>query len=120
MPITTFLSGRGPTRGLIWLALTETGYKLTRSSISDGGGGNTDSYTKGSAIQCRIDAMGGSEGELANRVSDRTTHVVTCPSGTSITLNDDFEITGIGRFEVTAIRSHTDEMATQFEVTDRI
>lgn len=119
MPVSTFLNGRGLTRGLLWLALSEKGFILTRSSSSDGAGGSTETYTKGSAITCRIDALAGEEGEQADRISDRSTHIVTCLAGTEITADDDFEIEGVGRFEVTAVRSHTGEMATQFEVTDR-
>lgn len=120
-----------PQRGVLWLSLTETGRWLVRGTASDGGGGVTETYTPaGTAdwstttnIDCRIDALGGEEGELADRISDRSTHLVTFAAGTAgtanISLNNDFQLQNRGRYEVTAIREHTNEMATQIEVTDR-
>lgn len=117
MPLSTFLDGRAPTRGLLWLALSDTAYVFKRSSESDGGGGSTDKYTKQAGVSARIDPIGGGEAELAARVSDRSTHVVTLRPGTEISLDDDLEIAG-SRYEVTAIRSRTGEMALMVEVTD--
>lgn len=124
-PITTFLD-HPPLRGLLWLSLTETGRFLARSEASDGGGGMTETYTPAPTadwgtttnVSCRIDAIGGGEGEIGERVSDRSTHVVTFDAGTTVSLDDDFQIQNIGRFEITAIRRHTGERATQIEVTD--
>ncbi len=127
MSITTFMDFP-PRRGLLWLALTDSGRFLVRSQVSDGGGGMADTYTPaGTAswatttnIDCRIDALGGEEGETAERVSDRSTHVVTMAAGTAVfSLDDDFQIENRGRYEITAIREHTGEMAAQIEVTDK-
>ena len=127
-PITTFLD-YPPTRGVLWLSLTDTGRWLVRGTASDGGGGVTETYTPaGTAawntttnVDCRIDVIGGGEGEVAERVSDRSTHIVTLAAGTApLSTDNDFQIQNRGRYEVTAIREHTGEMATQFEVTDRI
>lgn len=119
MPITTFLSDRSPTRGLISLALSDTGKVLKRKEASDGGGGTTDTYEAQSEIPCRIDPVGGSEGEVADRISDRTTHVITLYPKAEVTLDDDFEVVGVGRFEITAIRSRTSERVRIIEVTDQ-
>jgi hypothetical protein len=126
-PITTFLD-YPPKRGLLWLGLSETGRFLTRGTVSDGGGGVTETYTPaGTAdwasttnVECRIDVIGGVEGQIANRISDRSTHIVTMAAGTAVfSINNDFQIQGRGRYEITAIREHTGQMAAQIEVTDR-
>jgi hypothetical protein len=139
MSISTFLD-YPPNRGILWLSLTDTGRFLVRGTASDSGGGVTETYspagtaawTAGTTYPCRIDSLGGGEGEVAERVSDRSTHVVTIAAGTiagSATIasrsypvystNNDFQIQNRGRYEITALREHTGEMATRFEVTDK-
>ncbi len=120
-----------PMRGALWLGCSETGRFLVRSGTADGGGGYREIYTPaGTAAwanttnyDCRIDALGGGEGEVAERVSDRSTHVVTFHAGTitasELSLSNDLQIENRGRYEITAIREHTGEMATQIEVTDK-
>lgn len=116
MPQTTFLRDRPPTRGLIFTALTETGYTLSSTYTSDGGGGGTATATTGGTVACRLDALTGSEDETGAALSDRSTHLVTLPPGTAITVADDFVISGRGTFEVTAVRENTDELARYIEV----
>src|SRR5512143_3091025 len=107
-----------PKRGALWLGLSETGRFLVRSQVSDGGGVWTDTYTPGTAAAwnaptypCRIDVIGGGEGKVAERVSDRSTHRVTFPAGTVTTahlsLDNDLQIQNRGVYEITAIREHT-------------
>lgn len=140
-PLTTSLD-YPPKRGLLWLGLSETGRFLVRGTASDGGGGVTETYLPagtaawtgvgGTTYPCRIDAIGGGEGELASRVSDRSTHTVTFPAGTIrgtatigansypiLSLDNDLQIQNRGRYEITAIREHSNEMAVQIEVTDK-
>src|SRR5512147_1107215 len=127
-PLSTFLNGQPPIRGVLWLGLSETGRVLIRSQVSDGGGGETDTYTPADTLPwrdstnfpCRIDVISGTEGQAANRVSDRSTHVVTLNTGgtIAISLDDDLQIQNRGRYEITAIREHTGEFSRQFEVTD--
>ena len=127
MSLNTFLD-YPPKRGALWMGLSDTGRFLVRGTASDGGGGVTETYTPaGTAawntttnVECRIDAIGGGEGEVAERVSDRSTHVVTLHAGTAvISLDNDFQIQNRGRYEITALRTHTGEMAARFEVTDK-
>jgi hypothetical protein len=125
-PLPTFLRDR-PTRGLIWLSLNEVGRFLVYSSVSDGGGGQTDTYTPEpdaewsttTNVPCRIDPLSGNQAEAAGRISDRSTATVTLPPGTDVSVDDDFQIKGVGRFEITAVRVQTDEFARVIEVTDR-
>jgi hypothetical protein len=121
MPQSTFLSGRAPARlrGLQMLALSDTGNVLTRSFTSDTGGGATQSWAAGSAVQCRIDPMGerGASHVIAGRVDERSTHLVTMTTaGAAVEADDRFVITGRGTFEVTATRLRTDAWTQVFEV----
>lgn len=120
MPLATYLNGSIPSVrriGLLWLALSESGNVLTATSATDAGGGSTQSWTAGSAVACRIDPVGGSgPGQVAERVDERSTHIITVPPGTPVTTNSRFSITGRGTFEVTATRDQTGEHAKFFEV----
>jgi hypothetical protein len=139
MSISTFLD-YPPNRGILWLSLTDSGRFLVRGTASDSGGGVTETYapagtavwTAGTIYPCRIDALGGGEGEVAERVSDRSTHVVTIAAGTIAgsaivgsryypvySTDNDFQIQDRGRYEITALREHTGDMAARFEVTDK-
>lgn len=117
--MTTFLRSQPSTRGAITEALTERGYTLAGTFTDDGGGGATATYVAGGTVVCRLDTLSGNESEIANRISDRSTHLLTLPPNTAITIQNDFVIDGRGTFEVTAIREHTDELATLAEVVPR-
>lgn len=127
MPLSTFLRDRPPQRGLIWLSLSETGRILKRSSASDGGGGVTETYSPAASadwaattnVRCRIDALGGNEAEMAGRISDRSTHIITMAPHTAVSVDDDFQIQDRGRYEITAVRARTNEFARVIEVTNR-
>lgn len=117
MGIATFLNDRPPTRlrGLLWLALTDVGQVATRTSTSDAGGGATETWVSGPDIPCRVDPLTSSETEVADRLSDRSTHLITTPPDTVVTSNDRFVITGRGTFEVTVVRVRTGQGAQLFE-----
>jgi len=104
------------TRGAITEALTETANILAGSVIDNLGGGGTVVMGTSEDIRCRIDSMGGDEGEIAERLSDRSTHLVTLPPGTEIVVADDLSIDGRGIYEVTAVREYTGEHARFIEV----
>ncbi len=119
MPLSTFLNGRAPTRGLPWLALSDTGNVLIRTSVDDSGGGATQSWTAGSALPCRIDPLGTrGRGLVGGRIDERSTHVVTVPAGTPVASEDRFAITGRGTFEVLATHDRTAEWTRPFEVME--
>lgn len=111
MPLATTLYDVVPIRlrGLSWLALSETGNVLVRSMTDDSGGGQTETFTAGTALPCRVDPMGGGESVTAERIDPRTTHKITVPPSTSVSAADRFEITGRGTFEITAVRKRTQE-----------
>ena len=101
-----------------WL-LSEVGNIVGGSIVDDGGGGGTFVSSVGSDIPCRIDALGGGEGEIASRLSDRSTHLVTLPAETVVSVSDDFAIDNRGTFEVTAVRTHSDELSRVIEVVPK-
>ncbi len=122
MSLSTFLNGREPERlrGLLWLALSETGELLTLTSTSDSGGGASQVWgTAASEVSCRIDPLGGAGRDvLGGRIDERSTHVVTVPPGTDVSAADRFVVSGRGTFEVTAARAQTGEAASSFEVLE--
>ena len=119
MPVATYLHGSATTglRGILMLALSESGTVLSAASTSDVGGGATQAWTAGAAVPCRIDPLGAEQGPLTGaRLDERSTHLVTTPPQTAVSLASRFAISTRGTFEVTAVRHQTDEAATFFEV----
>jgi hypothetical protein len=119
MPLGTYLHGSATPglRGILMLALSDTGTVQVAASTSDVGGGATQAWTAGAAVPCRIDPLGAGQGPVTGeRLDERSTHVVTVPPRTTVNLADRFAITNRGTFEVTAVRQQTDEGATMFEV----
>lgn len=118
MGLMTFLGDGNPTRlrGLAWLSLSDLGQVGTGTITDDGGGGGTATWTYGGTIPCRIDPMTGGELVTGGRLSDRSTHTITVPAGTVVSVASRFALAGRGTFEVTAVRSRTGEALTFFEV----
>src|SRR5262245_28057826 len=120
MSQSTFLNDVAPTRlrGLQLLALSDAGNVQTRTSTSDSGGGATVSWTTGASVTCRIDPIGdrGEPRTTGGRIDERSTHLVTVPTGTTVPTNARFVITGRGTFEVTAERVRTADWTKVFEV----
>lgn len=118
MGLSTFLNDSqvSQLRGLQWLALSDVGQVGTSSLVDDGGGGVTTGWAWGGTVPCRIDPLTDNETLAAGRVSDRSTHVVTCPAGTPVTTNSRFLIANRGTYEVTGVQDRTGELARFFEV----
>src|SRR5215207_9753330 len=108
MPLSTFLNGRAPVqlRGLQFLALSDTGNVLTRTYTSDTGGGATQVWAAGGTLSCRVDPLTNrTERSLtAGRINERSTHLITCPTGTVVETDDRFRVNGRGTFEVTGVQ----------------
>lgn len=117
MPFGTFLNGRNATqlRGLAWLSLSDYAQIGTRTYASDNGGGATETWTYGSTIPCRVDAVAGlgvNEDIIGERLSDRSTHSITLSGGTiggTVTASSRIRVVGRGTYEVTAIEERTAE-----------
>lgn len=108
-----------PSRGLIREALTESGWTVASTIVDDGGGGGTAVSIAGGTIACRIDPLAGGENVVADRISDRSTHLITLPPETAVTTEMQFSIEGRGTYEVTAVREHTGELSTVVEAVER-
>lgn len=108
-----------PTRGLIREALRESGWTVDSTIVDDGGGGGTTVSVTGGTVRCRIDSLAGGEGYVADRISDRSTHLITLPPETAVTTEMKFQIDGRGTYEVTAVREHTGELSTVVEAVER-
>lgn len=120
MPLGTFLNGGAAIRlrGLQWLALSDAGRIGAGTVVSDSGGGGTTTWAYGGTIACRIDPLGmGRQGDVVGgRIDERSTHIVTMPAGTPVSSNSRVSITNRGTFEVTAVRTRTDEWTSRLEV----
>ena len=118
MAITTTLHDVTPfaLRGLAWLALSETGY-ITRGTSTDNlGGGASVTWATVGTVACRVDPIAGGEEETGERLSERTTHKITLPPDTNLDSTDRFKV-GVETFEITAIRTRTDEQVRVVEAT---
>jgi Phage head-tail joining protein len=99
---------------------------LAKQSISDGGGGHTESWEPvAESVACRIAPVGGGVKDternngVGHRVSDETTHIVTLPAGTDIDKTSRIDVDGSGLYEVTLIRTRTfDEFTRRVEVKE--
>lgn len=120
MPLSTSLHDVVPTtlRGLAFLGLSNTGYILRGSVTDNQGGGGTYTFGTAGTVDCRVDPIGGGEGVVANRLDERTTHLITVPPQTSVNAKDRFKVDGFGEFEITAVRVRTDEQVRLLEAVE--
>jgi hypothetical protein len=116
MPLSTFLNGRPPSRGLIWLALSDTATIFGRTFVSDGGGGGSVTWGTVGTVDCRIDPLGAQSRITGGAIDERSTHIVTIPTGNTVDVQNRVVIAARGTFEVTAVRERTDPLAQTFEV----
>jgi hypothetical protein len=117
MGLTTFLNGRAPQRGLAWLALSDTGYILSLTTTSDSGGGASTVWAPSGTVSCRVDPLSGGGSRITGgAIDERSTHMVTAPSDTSVDVRNRISISGRGTFEVTAVRERTGQLTQVFEV----
>jgi len=106
--------------------LSETGHILARTEEVDEGGGISVTYVKGPAIKCGLAPLKGGEytgiraqtRPTGSRIDDRTTHVITVPAGTAVDETCQIEIEGHGKFEVTALRRRSLEIAREIEARE--
>lgn len=101
--------------------LVDSAYIFDRSEASSGAGGQKVTFTKRpDAVACAIAPLGGGEtsGRRTPRLDDRSTDVITMPSGTEVTPRDEIDVVGRGRFEVTVVRRRSVEIGREVEVME--
>ncbi len=101
--------------------LPATAYIFDRATAPSGAGGQKTTFTiRPDPVPCAIGPVGGGErsGRQAPRMDSRTTEVITIPAGTPITVRDEVEVLGRGRYEVTAIPTRSIEIAREVEVME--
>lgn len=104
-------------RGLDFWALSERGWSVRGTVVSDQGGGGTTTWVNGGTVFCRIDPLADrGQGRVSGgRLDERSTHKVTCEP-TTVDTSDRFQIEGRGVYEVTAVRDRTEQDLRVFEV----
>jgi hypothetical protein len=110
MPLATSLDDQAnfqSLRGAAFLLLSDVGRVKGYAVTDDGGGGATSVSSNGPDLPCRIKPVAGGENVVADRIDDRTTHLIEVPPNAVITSDDDFEIDGHGLYTITAIRHVT-------------
>lgn len=119
MGLSTFLSGTATQlRGLAWLALSDTCQVGSGTFADDGGGGGTLTYAYSSDLPCRLDPMDTSDPRVtAGRINERSTHSLTLPLGTDVSVESRVTVDGRGTFEVTAVAETTEATLRFAEVT---
>lgn len=117
MSLSTFLDGRPYTqlRGLNWLSLSETGYRMALAGSSDSGGGMTSTWGTAGTFACRVDPITGGEQLAADRIADRSTHTISMPPETTVSTADRIIVSGRGTYEITAVRDRTREWLRMVE-----
>lgn len=120
MPLATKLHDVRPTtlRGLRFMALSDTGYVLRGTVTDNAGGGGTMTFGTAGTFACRVDPLGGGESRIAERVDERTTHLITVPPGADVSAADRFRVSGFGDFEITAVAVRTDEAVRVLEAVE--
>jgi hypothetical protein len=124
MGITTFMHDTPPTRGLVWLALSETAvlqsqqYTDADDDDDDAGTGGQLSYAPSGTVPCRIYPVSvrGMGRVIGGAVSEQSTHYVVTPPGTTVNLTDQVIIDTRGTFQVTVVLDRSDAQTTMFEV----
>jgi len=101
-------------RGIAWMALDDTGYVMRGTTTDDAGGGGTFTFGTAGTYACRVDPLGSRGGEIANQINERTTHIITIPPDSSVTESDRFRTGGVD-YEITAVRSRTQEQIRELE-----
>lgn len=91
----------------------------SRQFTDDGGGGGTLAWTNAGTVDCRIAPISGSEREIADRIAEDASYIVTLPAATSVTLQSRLIVNG-GTFNVLADRTRDWEITRRVEVGESV
>ena len=95
-------------RGIAFLTFTDVAYRLTLSSTTDSGGGAVQTWGTAGTVDCKVESLAGGESVVGERLSDRSTHLITMPMETDVDHNDRLKVGG-DTYEITAVRTRTGE-----------
>lgn len=102
-------------RGLQFLSFSDIGNPMTLSVADDGGGGGTATWNVSGTTLCRLDPIRSNSRITGGAIDERSTYLVTTPPDVFVDTTDRFAIAGRGLFEITAVRSRTDQPVRIFE-----
>lgn len=108
--------------------LPDTGTILALSGASDGEGGETEEWSPIATTPCRLDPYGGptssrgaggeGQGHAGERIDSRTSHIVTMPANTAVSVENRIEINET-TYEVNVLRRFGDwELTRRVEVRE--
>jgi len=83
-------------------ALPDTAIIQNATSVSDGGGGGSVTWTSAGTLACRIAPMASAEKETGDRISAYTERIVTLPYNAPVTTNSRLLIGG-GTLNISAV-----------------
>lgn len=86
------------------LALPGTAIISGGTFLSDAGGGGSSTWTPSGTVACRLSPISGSEREIADRIAEDATWIITLPAETSISTASRVTVAGVG-FEVLALHA---------------
>ena len=89
--------------------LPGTAILQSRTTVADGQGGYTQTFAAASTVVCRLSPteMQGSEGELAGRVAEVSSWMLTLPAETAIDETYRVQYSGGATFEVVEVMTRT-------------
>lgn len=109
--------------------LPDTATILGPATEPDGEGGETEGWAPIATTPCRLDPYGGAtssrgaggegQGHAGERIDSRTSHIVTMPANTAVTVENRIEIDGT-TYEVNVLRRFGEwELTRRVEVRER-
>lgn len=94
-------------RGVLNESLPDTAVIYSASYVSDGGGGDTTSWTAVGTVACRVQpypSSGEDEDQLGGRITADVDRIITVPATTSVNTNQELGV-GSQRFRIEAVRA---------------
>jgi hypothetical protein len=93
----------------------ETGRVLLKVSTPSEGGGQRDSWVPGADLPCAIVERNAMSGSAGDQLDERTTHVVTLPARSAVSVLSRVQVDGYGTFEVTGVHTRSYEIVRRVE-----
>lgn len=95
-------------------ALPGTAIIQSGTLVSDGGGGQTETFAASGTVSCRVAPAAGNEREEGDRIVADSQYVITLPADTTVETDDRIVVAGI-TYNVTAVRDRSWEVTRRVE-----